>query len=220
MLNEETTIFNRDKIIETARKLFYESGYSQTSFRNIAEACEITKGLITYHFDSKANLAKEVIYIYNLEIKNAVEEKILLLHEDYNALINMVVEALVLNEMYQQDKYALRFFLDYLDSGFGNQYIDGFAGFYKMIDRQYQFKKSDTEYKMLCTSQMFTALSLVYSFFSGNLDCTFEEYVEFSLKLQLKILGLSENEQCSVYSHGSELREKIDYSIQPYFKVI
>lgn len=219
MINEEPILLSQDKIVEASAKLFYENGYNNTSFRNIAEACDITKGLITYHFESKAKLAKKVIFDYNIGIKNMIEEKIIILQTNYDALTNMIIEALALNEMYYTDTRARRFFLEYLDSGFANQYIDAFAGFYKMINRQYQFDRSATEFKMLSTSQMFTALSLLYSYFTGGLDCSYDEYVAYSLKLQLRILGLSEKKSDDIFTQATHLKHRINYQIKPYFKI-
>lgn len=48
-------------IINTADDLFYHQGYSNTSFANIVDKTGLSKGNITYHFNSKKNILKAII---------------------------------------------------------------------------------------------------------------------------------------------------------------
>jgi AcrR family transcriptional regulator len=50
----------RLKILQTARKMFLERGYSGTSMDDIAKAAEVNKSLIFHHFESKEQLWKMV----------------------------------------------------------------------------------------------------------------------------------------------------------------
>jgi AcrR family transcriptional regulator len=51
----------RDKIIESANKLFYEQGFHQTSISDIVGITGLSKGNITYYFRSKDDILKAVI---------------------------------------------------------------------------------------------------------------------------------------------------------------
>ncbi len=51
----------RDQIIEAADQLFYEQGFEQTSFADIAEAVQLSRGNFYYHFKSKDELLDAVI---------------------------------------------------------------------------------------------------------------------------------------------------------------
>ena len=57
-MTDKTT---RDRIIEAADALFYQQGYEQTSFSNIADAVGITRGNFYYHFKSKDEILDAVI---------------------------------------------------------------------------------------------------------------------------------------------------------------
>lgn len=52
---------NRQRIVETADQLFYHKGYNQTSFSDIAEACEIARGNFYYYFKTKDEILHAVI---------------------------------------------------------------------------------------------------------------------------------------------------------------
>ncbi len=47
--------------METANRLFYQRGYEHTSFSDIVEASGMSRGNITYYFESKSDLLHAVI---------------------------------------------------------------------------------------------------------------------------------------------------------------
>jgi TetR/AcrR family transcriptional regulator, transcriptional repressor for nem operon len=51
----------RDRIVETADRLFYENGYGHTSFADIAAAVELSRGNFYYHFKTKDEILAAVI---------------------------------------------------------------------------------------------------------------------------------------------------------------
>ncbi len=50
----------RIKILKTANKLFYKKGFHRTTFSDIVRATGLSKGNITYHFRSKADILTAV----------------------------------------------------------------------------------------------------------------------------------------------------------------
>jgi AcrR family transcriptional regulator len=51
----------RQRIVVAANRLFYQRGYNQTSFSDIAEAADIPRGNFYYHFKSKDEILAAVI---------------------------------------------------------------------------------------------------------------------------------------------------------------
>ncbi|WP_426171139.1 TetR/AcrR family transcriptional regulator [Pseudoduganella sp. R-34] len=54
-------ISTRERIVETADRLFYERGYGHTSFADIAAAVELSRGNFYYHFKTKDEILAAVI---------------------------------------------------------------------------------------------------------------------------------------------------------------
>lgn len=52
---------NRDRIVEAADQLFYRQGYEHTSFSDIAEAVQLSRGNFYYHFKTKDQILDAVI---------------------------------------------------------------------------------------------------------------------------------------------------------------
>jgi AcrR family transcriptional regulator len=57
-MNDKTT---RDHIVEAADRLFYRQGYEHTSFSDIADAVQISRGNFYYHFKTKDEILDAVI---------------------------------------------------------------------------------------------------------------------------------------------------------------
>lgn len=55
---EKTT---RDNIVEAADRLFYQQGYEHTSFADIADSVNISRGNFYYHFKTKDEILQAVI---------------------------------------------------------------------------------------------------------------------------------------------------------------
>lgn len=51
----------RERIVETADRLFYERGYDHTSFTDISEAVRISRGNFYFHFKTKDDILNAVI---------------------------------------------------------------------------------------------------------------------------------------------------------------
>jgi TetR/AcrR family transcriptional regulator, transcriptional repressor for nem operon len=57
-VNDRTT---REQIVEAADHLFYRQGYEHTSFSDIADSVQISRGNFYYHFKSKNEILESVI---------------------------------------------------------------------------------------------------------------------------------------------------------------
>ena len=57
-MSDRTT---RDHIVEAADRLFYRRGYEHTSFSDIADVVQISRGNFYYHFKSKDEILDAVI---------------------------------------------------------------------------------------------------------------------------------------------------------------
>lgn len=51
----------KDKILDTSRQLFNEKGYHNVSMREIAHSLNISVGNLTYHFNKKEDILKELM---------------------------------------------------------------------------------------------------------------------------------------------------------------
>jgi len=69
-MNKKTT---RELIIEEADQLFYEQGYEKTSFADISQAVQISRGNFYYHFKTKDEILDAVIKLRLCNTQNMLQ---------------------------------------------------------------------------------------------------------------------------------------------------
>ena len=117
-MNKELS--TEEKIIDAARKLFTQKGFSATRTRDIAEEADINLALLNYYFRSKQNLFQIIIEekfdvlfgVINPVLSNSeisIEEKIETLVTNYTNLLleNEDLAFFVLSEM-KTNKFILK----------------------------------------------------------------------------------------------------------------
>lgn len=70
-MSDKTT---RDHIVEAADQLFYRRGYEHTSFSDIADAVQISRGNFYYHFKSKDEILDAVIETRLMNTRKMLEQ--------------------------------------------------------------------------------------------------------------------------------------------------
>jgi TetR/AcrR family transcriptional repressor of nem operon len=70
-MRDKTT---RDHIVEAADRLFYQQGYEETSFSDIAKAVQISRGNFYYHFKSKDDILDAVINLRLASTRSMLEQ--------------------------------------------------------------------------------------------------------------------------------------------------
>ncbi|KPU45192.1 DNA-binding transcriptional repressor AcrR [Oxobacter pfennigii] len=220
MKNENKSSENKKKIIYHTTRLFYEKGFNNTSFEDIADCCKITKPLITYHFGTKANLAKVVVQKFTAEIKNHITERIYRNFEKYNLQYSTAAEIMMVHRLYNEDKKALLFFCEYMNSSFENQFSGG-VNLYKMHDRRYHLKidRSSDELTMLSIASQFSALSLMYAYFTGKLSCTFEQFSDYAARIPFVFMHVKEEEIDVILAEAKNILNKLNFKVCPYFRI-
>lgn len=64
----------KQRILETAERLFLEHGYQAVSIRDIAKACGVTNAALYYYFPSKEALFHEVLRQHILQLTEALQQ--------------------------------------------------------------------------------------------------------------------------------------------------
>lgn len=70
-MGDKTT---RDHIVEAADELFYRQGFGHTSFSNIADAVQISRGNFYHHFKSKDKILHAVINVRLANTRKMLEQ--------------------------------------------------------------------------------------------------------------------------------------------------
>jgi AcrR family transcriptional regulator len=102
----------REKILDTAARLFAEHGYENTSIAQVARAANVSKALIFWYFDTKEKL-------YRSALRKTLEPYIITLDDieglNEQAQIERLIE--LFSEFVRENVYSVRFFLSMMLQG-------------------------------------------------------------------------------------------------------
>src|SRR6266550_672718 len=70
---KDAALETRNRILDTAEKVFLKKGVSRTSLENIADAAKLTRGAIYWHFDNKTDLFDAMMERISLPMEEMVE---------------------------------------------------------------------------------------------------------------------------------------------------
>ena len=79
--NSSHTSTSKERLLDAAEELFADYGFNGVSVRQIVRAAKVNLGAIPYHFGTKENLFKQVIYRRALPLQKEREERIRTLTE-------------------------------------------------------------------------------------------------------------------------------------------
>lgn len=89
----------KKQILETARTLFNEYGYNQTTMRDISGAMNISVGNLTYHFKKKHDLFYALMDDIELDAKIIKADSLL----DFHLVIDELLAGMVRNRFFFSD---------------------------------------------------------------------------------------------------------------------
>lgn len=108
--NQERQEASKKRILEAALPLFAEQGFEKTSIRQIAQAAEISQGLMYNYFSSKDHLLQEIIrqgMVYAADAFTAIPLGAPPM-EQLEALVRQIYVELVKQEAFWRVFYSLR----------------------------------------------------------------------------------------------------------------
>lgn len=205
-------------IITTAQRLFYEKGLKRTSFEDIANVCGISKALISYHFGSKSKLGGIVFSKYSADIQNCLAIQAYSRYPEYDLIVISTANLMLHLKLYKEDPKAFRFYKEFMDSSF-EDVTTGIEYFYKASNRQFKSKIDDETLHLIYISSNYAARGLIYNYFTGHIQSSFEKFEEFIIKSSHKSFMIPEMEIDSIIVSGKELLEKLNLKICDYFEV-
>jgi len=95
-------------ILETAKRLFVEKGYFNTSMRDIAREAGVSTGALYHHFESKEEIAGEIYRETVNRIKDRLKRALTEGKDTKEKVVGIVRELLTLAE---EDRYTMEYAL-------------------------------------------------------------------------------------------------------------
>lgn len=203
----------KNKIIKASKKVFLEEGIENGTYAKIGEAADVDPNLITYHFGSKAELAKIIIEEYNGKLwayyRACLEEihQTLSPIETYCLIVRLNCKIVLSNA-----KFA-RFYKDCLEQRIFD--VNFFAGedtaqMYENLFEHYNV--TNEALKKYWHHIEYAHLREYMYLIIDKQDDHLEEFFTLFCFSMLQIIRVPEDEICEAFSKAKTLCDKIDIS--------
>lgn len=192
MMETESREDIKNIVIKEASRLFMEQGYTKTTIRQIAEACNLGRGHLYYYFRKKEDIVldlyKKLIegiysYIKNAQVKSP------------NQLLNYAITQYIYIKVIATNKDLFRMYIE-------ASKVDVLRKAYLEIVKEIlQERLTDMSYKGEQFTQKDVNLSIVIGsagedellrrYYNNDVDLSLEEIIEFTIKTRLLLLNIS-----------------------------
>lgn len=184
----------KDKIYNTAKRLYLENGYENTPNTLIAKEAGVNLGLVTYYFKTKDSIASEMLN-YNYETLYAHVKKYLTTDDELLQLITFTklhFELCRLDQNYDRFMYEMNKF-DLMEKATrdGNLY----HLYQSLVDKNDRIDASDKERFCNCavTAAFGASRALTLKQFEQEIDLSKNELFEMFINHSLYFLNIDYN---------------------------
>jgi AcrR family transcriptional regulator len=221
MENTVKPINKKTEIFLVANQFFYEYGYKATTFNMIADACSVTNPLITFHYKTKANLANQIVISHNQKRKNIVARKLYDNYKKYDLQIATAMEQELFFMQMHQDSNVYRFFHERINDDFDIYATAVSMPLYKAHERKYHLdiNQDIDELKMAALSSKGALASLIISYYSGGIDCSYEEFSDYGTSLPFRFMNLPHEKILEIIENSKKIIQELDFKFAPYFEI-
>jgi AcrR family transcriptional regulator len=184
----------KQEILEAAQELFAENGFDATSTREIAQKAGVNIAMLSYYFNSKLNLLKEIID--NKMVESWDTSKLVFEQIDHweilDQFIDIHVEKIFNNAtfhcmMFRETTFHNREEVNELWFSYLKKHHDFFSKFLRSGYKKGLFRKVDEELTMLTIISTISRLVMTHRFNSHLLNAdTKEQLTPEALKKRLK----------------------------------
>lgn len=182
----------RNTIIKEASKLFIQQGYTKTTIRQIADACNLGRGHLYYYFKKKEDI---VLYLY----KNLIEQIYAYISKSAYESINPLVSYAITQSIYikviatNQDLFRMYIEASEIDS-VRKEYLKTLK---EILDKNleqfnYSFTLKDINLSIIIGSA--GEDELLRRFYKEDIPLSLDEIIESTIKTRLLLLNIPQDE--------------------------
>lgn len=201
----------KELVIREASSLFLKQGYTKTTIRQIADACNLGRGHLYYYFKKKEDIV--------LDLYKSVIEKIYLYinnsqSNNMDPLLNYAMTQYIYITGIVSNDALFRMYIEASNvTTLRNEYLVILKDLLKrkLMEIDYKghfFSENDIRLSIIIGSA--GEDELLRRYYNKNIDLTLEEIIKSTIKTRLLLLNISHNEVENIISKCSAEVLKID----------
>ncbi len=211
-------IATQEKIVNAAKKIFYEHGYEKTTIKQICEEADVLRTVFTYYFPDKIALADHISNYLNIKLMHALISEQNMRSEKIDDILLFIYASMWFFYNIMSDLHLTRFYAEVLGNNtkilMGDQYYrDLFKKMYLSCGKNPESK----EFELFFTYSTASPGVFLYHYLMKSSDLTKEEIVTFLNRQVLNGLGVPEKKREDIILKSLEMIQESDLDFKNVF---
>lgn len=203
-------IDTRNKIIQTAKELFYEYGYNKTTVNMIKDHAEVSLSAIPYYFKTKDNI---VSLIYNEFLNN--------IYKFLQEIISMEIDSYLFHFYASKIYYYIIFHNDknnrfyYEVSVTQSNYIlldSTMSIINKNYARDFQIEKTEEEFALIRMCDSGSRREILQNYYKNEINITEDQLINYITSISGTLIGIDQSISERYGETSTEFVKNLDYS--------
>ncbi|MFZ7132422.1 MAG: TetR/AcrR family transcriptional regulator [Eubacteriales bacterium] len=196
MGNYTSGLITQEKIVNSAKRLFYEFGYKKTTIKAICEDAKVLRTVFVYYFKDKAEIADFISNLMNSALMNALMIELRMKDEALDELVFNIYSSAWFFIKIMSDININRFYAEVLGSNSNMLLGDAFyRSLFKKMYRACGKNTESKEFELFFTYNTSPPGAFLNQYLEGLVDLTKEEIAEFMSRQVLSGLSIEGKRQ-------------------------
>ncbi len=191
MVNKSKGNKTKDSILSYAKEVFYEYGYKNSLVKTIAKNAGISLGNLTYYFNKKDDIVKEIYEqfisdIYDFIDSNTTEEDALQKYCNFIVIIYSIILS---------DEKNKRFYSEVILNKSNYRILhELMRNYYRQIIDSLNIELSQNDFEIFVLTEFGSRREIFLNYFSKELDLSFDELIYYLISNMCKSLEIEATE--------------------------
>ena len=208
----------RQKMMKSAKKLFFEKGLICTSQQEIADDAGVNRGLIYYYFGSKEEMARIIFEQFDRSFFAILNARFFS-NEPDKVFVSIVQGRIILNFLLTLEQMK-RFYMEIILENVVTDYsIESVMHDFRKECRYLGLEFNEEEQRLYSTILASVENRMMSTRIIEEFTLPIEEIITIYNRIHLRILGLPEEQTESIINRAIDVSRRITFVNKGYFKV-
>ncbi len=217
MATYDNGLITKEIILNSCKKLFYENGYTKTTFRDICKDANVNQGSIYYHFKKKNHIAGVIYSDFLIQNKNFINQ---LFGQKYGLQILTALEIRNFWTLFLNDMKARRFLYEISkDRVLIECFREIGEEFFRLHTTKYNLGIDEKQLKIINLSASAIESESIISLVDGYIHMSIDELCIFEIRTIYEFMNISYKRIDEIIRISDEIYSKINIQMKKYFEI-
>lgn len=203
-------IDRRDRIVQSAKYLFYENGYNKTTVKMIKDHSQASLSAIPYYFKKKDEIVKDIYNSFLREIYNLLDETI---EEEIDSYLKHFYASKIYYYIIFNNEKNNRFYYEVSVAQSNYELLDPtMSQINKNFARDFKIKKTEEEFKLIRMCDSGSRREILQNYYNQSIDITVDELINFITAISGTLIGIDQKISAEYGRLSTQFVKKIDFS--------